>query len=175
MRLMAPEYVQPYVKAQENDDRDAEAIAEAATRPTMRFVELEDEAQLDMQTLHRARTRLVNQMRAILLERGMTVAKGRRARGIALARLLDGETLALSRRMRTLLADMRTDWASLDARIQSYDRGFVAHVDHVGQARAEQIVLFGGAGLRPHRASGTAGCPREASQAPQSRNRTNAI
>ena len=44
---MAPEYVQPYVKAQKNDDRDAEAIAEAATRPTMRFVGLKSEAQLD--------------------------------------------------------------------------------------------------------------------------------
>ena len=40
MRLMSPEYVRPYVKAQKNDDRDAEEIAEAATRPTMRFVEL---------------------------------------------------------------------------------------------------------------------------------------
>jgi transposase len=40
VRLMSPEYVQPYVKAQKNDERDAEAIAEAATRPTMRFVEL---------------------------------------------------------------------------------------------------------------------------------------
>src|SRR5918911_535401 len=40
VRLMSPEYVRPYVKAQKTDDRDAEAIAEAATRPTMRFVEL---------------------------------------------------------------------------------------------------------------------------------------
>jgi transposase len=51
--------VRPYVKSQKNDDRDAEAIAEAATRPTMRFIELKSEAQLDMQTLHRARDRLV--------------------------------------------------------------------------------------------------------------------
>ena len=57
VRLMSPEYVQPYVKAQKNDDRDAEAIAEAATRPTLRFVEIKQEAQLDMQTLHRARVR----------------------------------------------------------------------------------------------------------------------
>jgi transposase len=41
--LIAPEYVRPYVKAHKNDDRDAEAIAEAATRPTMRFVELTTE------------------------------------------------------------------------------------------------------------------------------------
>ena len=52
VRLMSPEYVRPYVKAQKNDDRDAEAIAEAATRPTMRFVALKSEAQLDVQTLH---------------------------------------------------------------------------------------------------------------------------
>jgi transposase len=46
IRLMSPEYVRPYVKAQKNDDRDAEAIAEAATRPTMRFVALKNEEQL---------------------------------------------------------------------------------------------------------------------------------
>ena len=56
---MSPEYVRPYVKAQKNDDRDAEAIAEAATRPTMRFVALKSEEQLDMQTLHRTRDRAV--------------------------------------------------------------------------------------------------------------------
>ena len=48
VRLMSPEYVRPYLKAQKNDDRDAEAIAEAATRPTMRFVEFKSEDQLDM-------------------------------------------------------------------------------------------------------------------------------
>src|SRR6185436_6803110 len=83
VRLMSPEYVRPYVKAHKNDDRDAEAIAEAATRPTMRFVALKSEEQLDMQTLHRARDRLVgertalmNQLRAILLERGVVVRQG---------------------------------------------------------------------------------------------------
>src|SRR6188768_2751199 len=80
VRLMSPEYVQPYVKAQKNDDRDAEGIAEAASRPTMRFVEMKTEDQLDMQTLHRSRERLVgertaliNQLRAILLDRGIVV------------------------------------------------------------------------------------------------------
>ena len=63
---MSPEYVGPYVKAQKNDERDAEAIAEAATRPTMRFVELKAEEQLDMQTLHRVRDRLVGERTALL-------------------------------------------------------------------------------------------------------------
>ncbi|GLS46561.1 hypothetical protein GCM10007884_45550 [Methylobacterium brachythecii] len=78
---MSPEYVRPYVKAQKNDDRDAEAIAEATTRPTMRFVPLKGQEQLDMQSLHRVRSRLVgmrtmlmNQLRAILLERGLGFA-----------------------------------------------------------------------------------------------------
>src|SRR3954467_12399726 len=85
IRLMSPEYVRPYVKAHKNDDRDAEAIAEAATRPPMRFVPLKPQDQLDVQTLHRVRSRLVgmrtmlgNQLRAILLERGFAFAQGRR-------------------------------------------------------------------------------------------------
>ncbi len=75
---------------------DAEAIAEAASRPTMRFVELKSEEQLDMQTLHRARERLVgertaliNQLRAILLERGVTVAQGRHKLQQYLTAMLD--------------------------------------------------------------------------------------
>lgn len=84
VRLMSPEYVRPYVKAQKNDDRDAEGIAEAASRPTMRFVELKGQEQLDIQTLHRVRSRLVaerttliNQLRAVLLVRGVIFAAGR--------------------------------------------------------------------------------------------------
>src|ERR1700726_4370617 len=70
VRLMSPEYVRPYVKAQKNDDRDAEAIAEAATRPTMRFVALKSEAQLDVQVLHRVRDRLVTRPTALTNEMG---------------------------------------------------------------------------------------------------------
>ena len=132
VRLMSPEYVQPYVKAQKNDDRDAEAIAEAATRPTMRFVALKSAAQLDQQTLHRARsrlvngrTRLMNQLRAILLERGITVAKGQRALGLALGDLLGGERSGLSPRVLELIEEMRREWAELDARIAALDREFV--------------------------------------------------
>src|SRR5712671_3895222 len=81
---MSPAYVQPYVKAQKNDERNAEAIAEAATRPTMRYVEIKSEAQLEVQSLHRVRGRLVaertaliNQLRALMLERGIAVPQGR--------------------------------------------------------------------------------------------------
>src|ERR1700726_4753760 len=66
------------LKAQKNDDLDAEAIGEAAMRPTMRFVEVKSQAQSDIQALHRARERLmpertalINHLRALLLERGI--------------------------------------------------------------------------------------------------------
>src|ERR1700745_4226405 len=104
VRLMSPEYVPPHVKGQKNDDRDAEAIAEAASRPTMRFVELKSNDQLDMQTLHRVRSRLVsertaliNQLRSILLERGIIVPQGKRK----LEHAQDGSDL--SPRMRSLI------------------------------------------------------------------------
>src|SRR6516165_8081525 len=121
VRVMSPEYVRPYVKAQKNDDRDAEAIAEAATRPTMRFVELKSAEQLDMQVLHRARDRLVaertaliNQLRAVLMERGITVPQGRRKLEQALAQMLEGcdNETALSPRVRALINDMREEWCA---------------------------------------------------------------
>ncbi|MEZ0249334.1 MAG: IS110-like element ISMmg1 family transposase [Methylobacteriaceae bacterium] len=132
VRLMSPEYVRPYVKAQKNDDRDAEAIAEAATRPTMRFVALKSEAQLDVQTLHRVRdqlvgerTALMNQVRAILLERGYVVAQGRAKLAACLTELLDTEAgSSLTARMRTLVAEVRERWQSLDRRIAALDAEF---------------------------------------------------
>ncbi|MFC6198301.1 IS110 family transposase [Ponticaulis profundi] len=133
VRLMSPEYVRPYVKAQKNDDRDAEAIAEAATRPTMRFVELKSEEQLDVQTLHRVRDRLVcertsltNQIRSLLLERGHVVAQGHARLRHLLADLLDTATCSLSARMAFLLGDMRTRWDELDRRIAAFDAEFSA-------------------------------------------------
>ena len=134
VRLMSPEYVRPYVKAQKNDDRDAEGIAEAATRPTMRFVEVKSEAQLDMQTLHRSRDRLVgertaliNQLRAILLERGLVVPQGKRKLEQYLIALMDEpDGRDLSPRIRVLVADMRTQWRELDRRIAAFDAEFVS-------------------------------------------------
>jgi transposase len=133
VRLMSPEYVRPYVKAQKNDDRDAEAIAEAASRPTMRFVELKSEDQLDMQILHRARDRLVaertsliNQLRALLLERGIVMPQGRTKLEVGLAVLMDVEIASLSSRIRGLVEDMRVQWRDLDRRITSFDDEFRA-------------------------------------------------
>src|ERR1700720_2215831 len=85
VRLMPAQYVKPYVKTNKNDFIDAEACAEAVTRPTMRFVPIKTDEQLDLQSLHRVRERwmvrrtaVINQIRGMLLERGITVPKGRR-------------------------------------------------------------------------------------------------
>ena len=174
VRLMPPEYVQPYVKAQKNDERDAEAIAEAATRPTMRFVELKSEAQLDMQILHRARTRLVgertaliNQLRAILLERGIVVAQGRQRLERHLALMLDDEAeplCILSPRTLLLIEDMRQEWRELDRRIAALTAEFAARaredlaarqlatIPGFGAVNATALVAAIGSGETFHRA-----------------------
>lgn len=132
IRLMSPEYVRPYVKAQKNDDRDAEGIAEAASRPTMRFVELKTEEQLDIQTLHRVRSRLVaertnliNQLRAILLERGVIFPVGRRKFELGLDRMLADTNETLSPRVRQLAREMRAEWRELDTKIEALNGEFV--------------------------------------------------
>ena len=83
VRLMAPPYVKVYVKSPKNDTRDAEAICEAVTRPTMRFVPMKQLAQQDIQALHRVRARLikastalVNEIRGLLSEYGMVLPQG---------------------------------------------------------------------------------------------------
>jgi transposase len=133
VRLMSPEYVRPYVKAQKNDDRDAEAIAEASLRPTMRFVPLKSEAQSDLQSLHRARERLItertaliNHLRAVLLERGIIIAQGRRKLEKALPEILADAASGMSPRIRQLIGDLREEWHMLDRRITSFDAELVS-------------------------------------------------
>ena len=138
IRLMSPEYVRPYVKAQKNDDRDAEAIAEAASRPTMRFVALKSQEQLDLQSLHRVRSRLVaarkalmNQLRAILFERGHAFAQGRRKLAAGVDELVaetqpsEAGAASLSPRMLDLVSDLRAEWHALDRRIEALNAEFV--------------------------------------------------
>lgn len=128
---MPPEYVRPYVKAHKNDDRGAEAIAEAATR---RFVKLKSEQQLDMQPLRRARGRLVgertaliNPLRAILMERGIAVPQGRRKLEKRLVTLIDGKQAAgVTPRAVKLIADMREEWSEPGRRIEEFDAEFAA-------------------------------------------------
>ena len=124
-RLMPAKYVRPYSKGQKNDFRDAEAIAEAVQRPTMKFVASKTADQLDLQALHRVRERLVsqrtgiiNQIRAFLLERGVAVRQGLRFLRAELPSILAMQTDVLSPRMLRILEDLSADWRGLDARIE---------------------------------------------------------
>jgi transposase len=125
-RLMPAKYVRPYSKGQKNDFRDAEAIAEAVQRPTMKFVATKTAEQLDLQALHRVRERLVgqrtgiiNQIRAFLLERGVAVRQGLRFLRAELPRILATPCDALSPRMLRVIEGLAGDWRRLDERIES--------------------------------------------------------
>src|SRR5215472_264667 len=109
-RLMPAKYVRPYLKGQKNDFRDAEAIAEAVQRPTMKFVATKSADQLDLQALHRVRERLVrqrtgisNQIRAFLLERGVAVRQGLRFLRAELPTILAKRSDAVSPRMMRII------------------------------------------------------------------------
>jgi transposase len=124
-RLMPAKYVRPYSKGQKNDFRDAEAIAEAVQRPTMKFVATKTADQLDLQALHRVRERLVsqrtgiiNQVRAFLLERGIAVRQGLRFLRAELPSILSKRSDALSPRMLRVIEDLSGDWRRLDERIE---------------------------------------------------------
>jgi transposase len=125
-RLMPARYVRPYSKGQKNDFRDAEAIAEAVQRPTMKFVATKTADQLDLQALHRVRERLVsqrtgiiNQIRAFLLERGVAVRQGLRFLRAELPRILATRPDVLSPRMVRVIENLAGDWHRLDERVES--------------------------------------------------------
>src|SRR5215472_19277198 len=125
-RLMPAKYVRPYSKGEKNDYRDAEAIAEAVQRPTMKFVATKTAEQLDLQALHRVRERLVgqrtgiiNQIRAFLLERGVAVRQGLRFLRAELPGILATRSDVLSPRLLRLIEDLAGDWRRLDERIEA--------------------------------------------------------
>lgn len=128
VRLMPAQYVKPYVQTNKSDYIDAEAIAEAVQRPRMRFVPIKTEEQLDLQAWHRVRERwvmrrtaVVNQIRSLLLERGLTVPKGRCHLEQALPKILEDAELKLSGSFRVLLAQLQLELGQLGARIKEMD------------------------------------------------------
>jgi transposase len=126
VRLLPAQYVKPFLKGHKNDYRDAEAIAEAVQRPTMRPVPLKTAEQLDLQALHRVRQRLIgqrtaviNQIRGFLLECGVPVRQGPAGLREALPVILTQRTDVLSLRLIHLIEDLADDWRRLDARIDT--------------------------------------------------------
>jgi transposase len=129
VRLIPAQYVKPYVKTNKNDYIDAEAIAEAVGRPRMRFVPVKSDEQLDLQSLHRVRERwvmrrtaAVNQVRGLLLERGITLPQGRRHVDAALPGILADPATKLSGGVLILLTELKLELAQLTERIDRADK-----------------------------------------------------
>jgi len=121
VKLIAPQYVKPYVKGNKNDYNDAEAIAEAVQRPTMRFVPIKSVEQQDIQNLHRqrerikkARTALSNQIRGLLTEYGIVINKGFVAVRKGLPDILEDGENGLTMRARELFADLLEELRFVD-------------------------------------------------------------
>jgi len=116
------------VKTNKSDYIDAEAIAEAVARPRMRFVPVKTDDQLDLQSLHRVRERWVmrrtaaiNQIRGLLLERGITVRKGRSHVDAALPGILEDASAKLSQALRMLLAQLKLELDHVEMWIDEAD------------------------------------------------------
>jgi len=133
VRLLACQFVSPYRKSQKNDFNDAEAIAEAASRPTMRFQRVRPPEQLDLQAIHRVRERLIsertgviNQVRAFLLENGVAVATGKLQLARQLPRILAQAESCVSPRMHRLILQLVERWRQIDAMVDQLTRDLAA-------------------------------------------------
>lgn len=125
VRMIAPQFVKPYVKSNKNDAVDAEAICEAVQRPSMRFVPTKTIAQQDIQSLHRIRSQAVarrtaqsNQIRGLLMEYGIVIAKGISHIRKEIPCILEDATNELTFVFRELLNDLYHELVHLDKRIQ---------------------------------------------------------
>ncbi|MEO9517704.1 MAG: IS110 family transposase [Paracoccaceae bacterium] len=129
VRLISPQFVKPYVKSNKNDRNDAEAICEAVGRPSMRFVPPKSAEQLEIQAVHRIRqrvvanrTRLVNQVRGLLGEHGVVVARDITRIRRALGEIADSYEHTFGDIFVEMLRDMRDELAELDSRLADYNR-----------------------------------------------------
>ncbi len=124
VRLIAAQFVKPFVKSKKNDFVDAEAIAEAVERRNMRFVTIKTDDQLDLQAMHRVRDRLVsrrtaviNQIRAFLLKRGMVFAQKPAKLKAAMTDVLENADNALTPMMRNMIGMLWDEWKTVDQQI----------------------------------------------------------
>lgn len=129
VKLIAPQFVKPYVKSNKNDANDAEAICEAMSRPNMRFVEVKTVEQQDIQAVHRVRSGLMeqrkakaNQLRGLASEYGLVAPRELLHLRSAILRWIEDEDNGLSERFRRLLRGLWRDILALDERVEELDR-----------------------------------------------------
>ena len=125
VKQVPPVYAKPFRQGHKNDFRDAHAIAEAVQRPSTRCVPVKTDDQLDLQALHRVRSRLIsertaviNQIRGFLLEHGIPVRQGLRFLRQQLPDILAKRIDVLSSRIIRIIEDLSGDWRRLDERIE---------------------------------------------------------
>ena len=147
VKLIAPQFVKPYVKSNKNDANDAEAICEAMSRPNMRFVAVKSIAQQDLQAAHRVRAELSNQRKAkanqihgLVSEYGLVAPKELVHLRAAIPMWLEDGENGLTGQFRRLLSALSHDLRELDHRMLELDREIsaIAGVDPVAQ-RLQQL------------------------------------
>ncbi|NOZ10576.1 MAG: IS110 family transposase [Gammaproteobacteria bacterium] len=151
VKLIAPQYVKPYVKGNKNDYNDAEAIAEAAQRPSMRFVPIKSVERQDVQNVHcqrerikKERTALVNQVRGLLAEYGVVINKGIGAVRRDLPEILEDADNGLTALARACFAELLEELRVLDERFaQCEQRIKLMNQDNEICQRLDEILGIG--------------------------------
>ena len=133
VKLIAPQYVVPYRQGNKNDYNDALAIAEAAQRPNMRFVQPKPVEQQDVQMLHRMRERLnkqttalINQVRGMLAEYGIVIAKSKASFRATLPDILSDESNELTIKGRFIFTQLYNEFVDIEKRLKSCDEQVLA-------------------------------------------------
>lgn len=150
VKLMAPQFVKPYVKTNKNDEADAEAICEAVARPNMRFVPVKSVEQQDILSIHRVRERLVknrtalaNEIRGLLLEFGLTIPQGINKVMDKLTEILDRG--GLSQMSWQTFADLKEEFLNNNTKIKELEKRL--KIIAGGLERYEQLIAIPGIGL----------------------------
>lgn len=151
VRLMAPQFVKPYVKTNKTDRADAEAICEAVRRPNMRFVAIKSPEQQAVLALHRARqgfvkarTAQANQLRGLLAEFGLVIPQGIARLKAALPLILADENNELPEPFRELLARLWGHFGELDRQVRELEAQILAW--HRGSEASQRIAAVPGIG-----------------------------
>jgi transposase len=173
VKLIACQFVKPYVKGGKNDANDAEAICEAVGRPQMRFVAIKSEAQQALQASHRIRSRLVqvrtalsNEIRGLLAEFGVALAAGMAQIRHALPILLEDVDQKLPVEFKLLLTELAEELRNADERIEAHDKRLHASVRE--DARIQRLLAIEGIG--PITASALVAAVGDATQFASGRN-----
>ena len=151
VKLMAPQFVKPYVKTNKNDARDAEAICEAVARPNMRFVPVKTTEQQAVLALHRARqgfvkarTAQANQIRGLLAEFGITMPQGVAHVGSKLPDILEDGENGLPGSLRQLFVGLLAHFKELDRQVDELERKIkLWHRENDASCKLERIPGIG--------------------------------